>query len=96
MVLKILGELTLVGAIASVFIFAAQGWAEERAAEEASGKAYMRTLDELTSKMKNRKVIASWNYETNITKFNEDQMVSTFYYIMLHSNGPQMDNIRFT
>ncbi|XP_073942648.1 angiotensin-converting enzyme-like isoform X2 [Choristoneura fumiferana] len=75
MVLKILGELALVGAIASVFIVAAQGRAAERAAEEAAGRDYMRRLDELTSKLKNRKVIASWDYETNITKQNEERML---------------------
>lgn len=80
MVLKILGELALVGAIASVFIVAAQGRAAERAAEEAAGRDYMRRLDELTSKLKNRKVIASWDYETNITKQNEEHMV-IFYII---------------
>ncbi|KAI5646415.1 angiotensin-converting enzyme domain-containing protein [Phthorimaea operculella] len=71
MVLKIAGELALVGAIASVFVVAARGWAEEKAAEEASGREYMRTLDEATAKMKNRKVIAEWNYVTNMTDYNE-------------------------
>ncbi|XP_075971274.1 angiotensin-converting enzyme-like isoform X2 [Anticarsia gemmatalis] len=75
MVMKIIGELALVGAIASVFVVAARGLAAERAAEEAAGLDYMRSLDELTSKAKNKKMIASWNYENNITKHNEDIML---------------------
>ncbi|XP_063823933.1 angiotensin-converting enzyme-like isoform X1 [Ostrinia nubilalis] len=75
MIMKILGELALVGAIASVFIVAAQGRAAERAAEEAAGRDYMRTLDELTSNAKNKRTIASWNYESNITEYNEEQML---------------------
>nr|QTY40901.1 venom polypeptide precursor [Doratifera vulnerans] len=75
MTLKILGELALVGAIVSVFIIAAQGTAQEKAAEEAAGRNYMKTLDALTSKEKNRKTIASWNYESNITKHNEEIML---------------------
>jgi hypothetical protein len=74
--MKIIGELALVGAIASVFIVAAQGRAAERRAEEAAGRDYMRTLDELTSKAKNKLVMASWKYESNITKFNQDHLVS--------------------
>lgn len=74
--MKILGELALVGAIASVFIVAAQGRAAERAAEEAAGRDYMRTLDEVKSKSKNRLVLASWDYESNITAYNEEKLVS--------------------
>lgn len=76
MIFKIIGELALVGAIASVFIVAAQEWAEERAAEESSGREYMRTLDDLTSKMKNKKAVTNWNHDSNITKHNEDILVS--------------------
>ncbi|XP_068631480.1 angiotensin-converting enzyme-like [Battus philenor] len=78
MMLKILGELALVGAIASVFIVAAQGRAAERTAEEASGREYMRTLDDLMSKAKNRRTIASWNYESNITDHNEQVQMQVF------------------
>lgn len=78
MIMKIIGELALVGAIASVFIVAAQGLAAERAAEEAAGREYMRVLDERTSKARNRRTIASWNYESNITSYNENINVS-FY-----------------
>ncbi|CAH0729159.1 unnamed protein product, partial [Brenthis ino] len=73
--LKIFVELALVGAIASVFIVAAQGRAAERAAEEAAGREYMRTLDEITSKAKNKRTIASWNYESNITAYNEEKQL---------------------
>lgn len=76
MMLKIIGELALLGAIASVFIVAAQGRAQERAAEEASGREYMRTLDEVSRLAKNRLTLASWAYESNITKYNEDKYVS--------------------
>ncbi|XP_048006690.1 angiotensin-converting enzyme-like isoform X1 [Leguminivora glycinivorella] len=72
MILKILGELALVGAIASVFIVAAQGRAAERAAEEAAGRDYMRRLDEITAKSMNRMTIANWNYESNITTYNNE------------------------
>ncbi|KAL0832496.1 hypothetical protein ABMA28_000715 [Loxostege sticticalis] len=75
MIMKILGELALVGAIASVFIVAAQGRAAERAAEEAAGRDYMRTLDEVKSKSKNRLVLASWDYESNITAYNEEKLL---------------------
>lgn len=75
MIMKIIGELALVGAIASVFIVAAQGRAAERAAEEAAGRDYMRNLDELVSKAKNRATIASWKYESNITDYNQEQQV---------------------
>ncbi|XP_049869718.1 angiotensin-converting enzyme-like [Pectinophora gossypiella] len=77
MILKIAGELALVGVIASVFVVAAQGWAQERAAEEASGQEYMRTLDDLTSKMKNRLQIANWNYVANLTTVNEEVLTQT-------------------
>lgn len=77
--LKIFVELALIGAIASVFIVAAQGRAAERAAEEAAGREYMRTLDEITSKAKNKKAIASWNYESNITAYNEEIQVFSIY-----------------
>lgn len=73
--MKILGELCLVGAIASVFIVAAKGRAAEKAAEEAAGMDYMRNLDVIMSKVKNKKTIATWNYVTNITKYNEERMV---------------------
>lgn len=76
MVFKIIGELALVGAIASVFIVAAQEWAEERLAEETSGREYMRTLNELTAKMRNRMALANWQYDSNLTKHNEDFLVS--------------------
>lgn len=76
MIFKIIGELALVGAIASVFIVAAQEWAQERAAEENSGRDYMRKLDELTSKMKNRMSLTSWNYDSNLTQHNQDLLVS--------------------
>ncbi|XP_075971289.1 angiotensin-converting enzyme-like isoform X2 [Anticarsia gemmatalis] len=72
MIMKIIGELALVGAIASVFIVAAQGLAAERAAEETAGREYMRSLDELMSKARNKKTIASWNYESNITQHNNE------------------------
>ncbi|CAG9795380.1 unnamed protein product [Diatraea saccharalis] len=75
LIMKIIGELALLGAIASVFIVAAQGRAAERQAEEAAGRQYMRKLDDLTSKSKNRLVIASWNYESNITTYNQEQML---------------------
>ena len=74
--MKIIGELALVGAIASVFIVAARGRAVEREAEEAAGRDYMRNLDEIMSRARNKKTIASWDYESNITKHNEDIMVS--------------------
>ncbi|KAJ8733528.1 hypothetical protein PYW08_001826 [Mythimna loreyi] len=74
--MKIIGELALVGAIASVFIVAARGRAVERAAEEAAGRDYMRHLDELMSKARNKKAIADWDYASNITKFNEDRMLA--------------------
>ncbi|KAJ0179019.1 hypothetical protein K1T71_005794 [Dendrolimus kikuchii] len=35
----------------------------------------MRSLDELMSKAKNKKTIASWSYETNITTYNEEQLL---------------------
>lgn len=73
--MKIIGELALVGAIASVFIVAARGRAVERAAEEAAGRDYMRNLDEIMSKAKNKRALASWDYESNITKYNEDRLV---------------------
>lgn len=76
MVLKIIGELALVGAIASVFIVAAQGRAAERAAEEAAGREYMRKLDELAARANNKRALASWAYESNITAYNEEQMVT--------------------
>lgn len=76
MIMKIIGELALVGAIASVFIVAAQGRAEERAAEEAAGRLYMRTLDEMTSRMKNRKTLAAWDYQSNITDYNQERQVT--------------------
>ncbi|XP_026489175.2 angiotensin-converting enzyme-like isoform X1 [Vanessa tameamea] len=72
---KVLVELALVGAIASVFIVAAQGRAAERVAEEASGREYMRNLDELMSKVKNKATIAAWDYESNITAYNEERML---------------------
>ncbi|KAL4710785.1 hypothetical protein ACJJTC_009334 [Scirpophaga incertulas] len=75
LIMKIIGELALLGAIASVFIVAAQGRAAERQAEEAAGRDYMRTLDELTAKSNNRRAIASWNYESNITTHNQDVML---------------------
>ena len=75
MMIKIIVELALVGAIASVFIVAAQGRAAERQAEENAGRDYMRTLDELTSKAKNKLTIASWNYDSNITSYNEEKQV---------------------
>lgn len=80
MMLKIIVELALVGAIASVFIVAAQGRAAERQAEEAAGRDYMRTLDELTSKAKNKRMLASWDYESNITTYNEEKQVF-FYFV---------------
>lgn len=76
MIFKIIGELALVGAIASVFIVAAQEWAQERAAEEGSGREFMRKLDGLTEKMRNRMALTEWNYESNLTKHNEDLLVS--------------------
>lgn len=76
MIFKIIGELALVGAIASVFIVAAQEWAQERAAEESSGREYMRTLDDQTSKMRNKMSLANWAYDSNLTKHNEDILVS--------------------
>lgn len=76
MIFKIVGELALVGAIASVFIVAAQEWAQERAAEESSGREYMRKLDDLTSKIRNKMALARWNYDSNLTKHNEDVLVS--------------------
>lgn len=79
MMFKIVVELALVGAIASVFIVAAQGRAQERAAEEAAGREFIRTLDDLTGRAKNRKTIASWDYESNITEHNrERQVIVTF------------------
>ncbi|XP_052750785.1 angiotensin-converting enzyme-like isoform X2 [Galleria mellonella] len=75
LMMKIVVELALVGAIASVFIVAAQGRAAERAAEEAAGREYMRKLDELMAKAQNRRTLASWNYESNITNYNEEQML---------------------
>ncbi|CAG4917509.1 unnamed protein product [Colias eurytheme] len=77
MMLKILGELALLGAIASVFIVAAQGRAQERAAEENSGREYMRSLDEIMGKAKNKLTLAAWAYESNITKYNEDKYLQT-------------------
>ncbi|RVE49365.1 hypothetical protein evm_005980 [Chilo suppressalis] len=73
--MKIIGELALLGAIASVFVVAAQGRAAERQAEEAAGRQYMRKLDEATSQAKNRLTIASWNYQSNITNYNQEQML---------------------
>lgn len=75
MIMKITGELALLGAIASVFFVAARGRAAEKAAEEAAGTDYMRTLDVLMSKAKNKRVVAQWNYETNITTRTEAFMV---------------------
>ncbi|KAF9415825.1 hypothetical protein HW555_006652 [Spodoptera exigua] len=75
LIMKIIGELALVGAIASVFIVAAKGRAVERAAEEAAGRDYMRNLDEIMSKAKNKKALATWDYESNITKYNEDRLL---------------------
>lgn len=75
MIMKIIVELCLVGAIASVFVVAAQGLAAERRAEQAAGREYMRSLDELMSKAKNKLTIASWNYDSNITKHNEEVKV---------------------
>ncbi|XP_072939892.1 angiotensin-converting enzyme-like isoform X1 [Epargyreus clarus] len=75
MILKILGELALVGAIASVFIVAAQGRAAERAAEEATGRNYMKTLNEEMAKLKNKKTIAAWDYQSNITTYNEEKQM---------------------
>ncbi|CAK1546002.1 unnamed protein product [Leptosia nina] len=75
MVMKIIGELALLGAIASVFIVAAQGRAQERAAEEASGREYMRTLDDVMGKAKNRMSLASWALDSNITQYNEDKLL---------------------
>ncbi|KAG6454446.1 hypothetical protein O3G_MSEX008728 [Manduca sexta] len=75
MIMKIIGELALLGAIASVFVVAAQGRAAERAAEEAAGREYMRNLDELMAKANNKKTIASWNYESNLTTYNEEQLL---------------------
>nr|XP_049694506.1 angiotensin-converting enzyme isoform X2 [Helicoverpa armigera] len=75
LIMKIIGELALVGAIASVFIVAAKGRAVERAAEEAAGRDYMRNLDEIMSKAKNKKTIATWDYESNITKANENRLL---------------------
>ncbi|CAH4035597.1 unnamed protein product [Pieris brassicae] len=72
---KIIVELALVGAIASVFVVAAQGRAQERAAEEASGREYMRSLDEIMGKAKNRLSLASWAYDSNITQYNEDKLL---------------------
>lgn len=80
MIFKIIGELALVGAIASVFIVAAQEWAEERAAEESSGREYMRTLDDQTSKIRNKMALARWNYDSNLTKHNEDILVSALIH----------------
>ncbi|KAM3960983.1 angiotensin-converting enzyme isoform 1-T1 [Aphomia sociella] len=73
--MKIIGELALVGAIASVFIVAARGRAAERTAEEAAGREYMRKLDEQTSKSLNKKTLAAWQYESNITTYNEEYML---------------------
>ncbi|XP_050664351.1 angiotensin-converting enzyme-like isoform X2 [Leptidea sinapis] len=75
MMLKILGELALLGAIASVFVVAAQGRAQERAAEESSGREYMRKLDEIMGNAKNKLALASWDYESNITDFNEKRLL---------------------
>ncbi|XP_059056714.1 angiotensin-converting enzyme-like [Achroia grisella] len=75
LIMKIVIELALVGAIASVFIVAAQGRAAERAAEEAAGREYMRKLDEEMSIARNKKALASWNYESNITDHNEELML---------------------
>ncbi|XP_045527221.1 angiotensin-converting enzyme-like isoform X2 [Pieris brassicae] len=75
MMFKIIVELALVGAIASVFVVAAQGRAQERAAEEASGREYMRSLDEIMGKAKNRLSLASWAYDSNITQYNEDKLL---------------------
>ncbi|CAF4813116.1 unnamed protein product [Pieris macdunnoughi] len=75
MMFKIIVELALVGAIASVFVVAAQGRAQERAAEEASGREYMRSLDEVMGKAKNRLSLASWAYDSNITQYNEDKFL---------------------
>ncbi|XP_022119819.2 angiotensin-converting enzyme [Pieris rapae] len=75
MMFKIIVELALVGAIASVFVVAAQGRAQERAAEEASGREYMRSLDEVMGKAKNRLTLASWAYDSNITQYNEDKLL---------------------
>ncbi|XP_062526234.1 angiotensin-converting enzyme-like isoform X1 [Bombyx mori] len=75
MIMKIIGELALLGAIASVFLVAAQGRAAERAAEESAGRDYVRTLDEQTSRLRNKKTIASWDYETNLTVHNEQKLL---------------------
>ncbi|GBP18260.1 Angiotensin-converting enzyme [Eumeta japonica] len=75
MIMKICGELALVGAIASVFIVAAQGRAEERAAEEAAGREYILKLDEKVGQAKNKRALANWAYESNMTAYNEEQMM---------------------
>lgn len=80
MIMKILGELALVGAIASVFIVAAQGRAAERRAEEAAGREYMRKLDEKVGNLNNRRSLVTWAYESNITDHNEEIMVRDFSY----------------
>ncbi|XP_041970579.1 angiotensin-converting enzyme-like [Aricia agestis] len=75
MMFKIVVELALVGAIASVFIVAAQGRAQEKASEEAAGRNYMRSLDEIMAKARNKKTLASWAYESNITDYNQEQQL---------------------
>ncbi|XP_037962617.2 angiotensin-converting enzyme isoform X2 [Plutella xylostella] len=75
MVLKLCVEMALVGAIASVFVVAAQGWAAERAAEEGAGRDYMDKLNEWSGTLKNRMSLAQWDYEINITRHTEERMM---------------------
>lgn len=74
--LKIGGGAALLAAIVAVFVVATQGRDPDLEALEHEGREYIMQLDKAMGLRKNRATLAEWNYTSNITKSNEDKLVS--------------------
>lgn len=76
--LKIGGGGVLIAAIVAVFVIATQGRDPDLEALEHEGREYILQLDRTSGVRKNRAALAEWAYTSNITKENEDKLVSAF------------------
>lgn len=75
--LQIGGGAVLLAAIVTVFVVATQGRDPDLEALEHEGREYILQLDQATGIRKNKASLAEWEYTSNITKENEDKLIST-------------------
>lgn len=83
--LKIGGGAVIVAAIIAVFVVATQGRDPDLEALEHEGREYILQLDKAMGLRKKRSALAEWAYASNITKENEEKLVSPMILYFIFS-----------